>query len=167
MLIFLLRRLAVKAALVFAATSLAYLLASVTLNPAAVYLGRGRDIPQSAIDASLDAYNVNPKAPLPARCLRWLEGALHGDFGMVYQTQEAVISEMGRRAGVSLRLLAGATFVETIFNWNGMGQWAVQSISNSDVNAVAAISGFVAVLVLVSGVLADVLHALLDPRVRA
>jgi peptide/nickel transport system permease protein len=63
-------------------------------------------------------------------------------------------------------LFVGATFTETAFTWNGMGQYFVQSILSNDVNAVAAVTLFVAVLVLIAGFLSDVAYAALDPRVR-
>jgi peptide/nickel transport system permease protein len=63
-------------------------------------------------------------------------------------------------------LLTGATFTEVIFGWHGMGEWAVQSITRNDVNAVAAVTLFDAVLVLIAGMLADLAYAALDPRVR-
>ncbi|MFE9251793.1 ABC transporter permease [Streptomyces sp. NPDC007088] len=66
-----------------------------------------------------------------------------------------------------LALFTGATFTEMIFGWHGMGEWLVESITKNDVNSVVAVSGFAAVVVLASGFLADVLHAALDPRVRA
>jgi len=63
-------------------------------------------------------------------------------------------------------LLVGVVFTETIFSWNGMGSWLVESINNNDVNAVAAITLFTAVLVLLAGMVADIAYAALDPRVR-
>ena len=63
-------------------------------------------------------------------------------------------------------LLVGATFTEKIFGWHGMGEWLVDSIRSADVNAVAAVACFTAVLVLISGLLSDIAYALLDPRVR-
>ncbi|WP_329454489.1 ABC transporter permease [Streptomyces sp. NBC_01497] len=66
-----------------------------------------------------------------------------------------------------LALFTGATFTEIIFGWHGMGEWLVESIDKNDVNSVVAVSTFAAVVVLLSGFLADVLHAALDPRVRA
>ncbi|MDF2560249.1 MAG: peptide transporter permease protein [Microbacterium sp.] len=321
---FLARRLAVKLLLVFVAASLAYLLASIALDPAKVYLDAGREVPREAILAALDRYNVNPDVPLLQRYATWLAGVARGDFGLVFQTGDPVSEVLLRRMGVSLRLLlvgtvlavvlgvvigvlgaarqyrvddhvttivafvllstpvfllanflkfggdwvnatsgtvlvyfdgeyhtgpdaglveraqhlllptlalvlgpagvaffsryqrsamldvlgsefittarakgltkrraffahglrvalipmatffaftfglliTGATFVEKVFNWNGMGQWAVDSIKNSDVNAIAAITLVVAVLVMISGMLADIIHAFLDPRVR-
>jgi len=63
-------------------------------------------------------------------------------------------------------LFVGATFTEKIFGWHGMGEWFVDSITRNDVNAAAAITLFVAVLVLLAGVISDFAYAALDPRVR-
>ncbi|MFF8773344.1 ABC transporter permease [Kitasatospora sp. NPDC015120] len=66
-----------------------------------------------------------------------------------------------------LGIFTGAAFTETIFGWHGMGEWFIQSVNEQDVNAVVAVNLFAAVVVLASGLLADTLHAALDPRVRA
>jgi peptide/nickel transport system permease protein len=63
-------------------------------------------------------------------------------------------------------LFVGATFTEKIFGWHGMGEFFVDSITKNDVNAVAGVTLFVAILVLVAGFLSDVVYAALDPRVR-
>jgi len=63
-------------------------------------------------------------------------------------------------------LLVGATFTEKIFGWHGMGEFFVDSIIQSDINATAAVTCFAALLVLIAGLLSDVFYALLDPRVR-
>ncbi|MBV8540481.1 MAG: ABC transporter permease [Pseudonocardiales bacterium] len=63
-------------------------------------------------------------------------------------------------------LLVSDTFVEKIFAWHGMGEWFIDSVATSDVNVVAAITLFAAVLVLMAGLLAELAYAVLDPRVR-
>ena len=64
-------------------------------------------------------------------------------------------------------LFVGATFTEKIFGWHGMGEWFVDSITNNDVNAVAARhAASPRCCVLSRGFLSDVLYAVLDPRVR-
>jgi peptide/nickel transport system permease protein len=63
-------------------------------------------------------------------------------------------------------LITGGVFTERIFSWHGMGEWLVQGISSQDTNVVATVTLFVAVMVLVSGLLSDVLYAALDPRIR-
>ncbi|MCX5202590.1 ABC transporter permease [Streptomyces sp. NBC_00237] len=65
-----------------------------------------------------------------------------------------------------LGLFTGATFTEKIFGWHGMGEWLIDSITSNDVNSVVAYSLFAAVMVLLAGFVADILHAALDPRVR-
>ena len=63
-------------------------------------------------------------------------------------------------------LITGGVFTERIFAWYGMGDWFVYGIEQQDTNIVATVTLFVAVLVLISGWLSDVLYAALDPRVR-
>ncbi|WP_248958787.1 ABC transporter permease [Sphaerisporangium perillae] len=63
-------------------------------------------------------------------------------------------------------LLVGATITESVFGWHGMGEELVASIRTNDVNSVAAISCFAALAVLLASLASDVLHAVLDPRVR-
>ncbi|HWM33233.1 MAG TPA: ABC transporter permease [Pseudolysinimonas sp.] len=63
-------------------------------------------------------------------------------------------------------LIAGATLLELVFSWHGMGEQAVQSIQTSDINSIAGATLFVSVLILCSSTLSEVLYAALDPRVR-
>jgi len=60
----------------------------------------------------------------------------------------------------------GSVFVEYIFTWHGMGEYLVISITGQDINSTAGTTLFVAVLVLLAGILSDVAYAALDPRVR-
>jgi peptide/nickel transport system permease protein len=56
--------------------------------------------------------------------------------------------------------------VETVFAWGGIGQYAVQAVTNSDY---LAIEGFVltaAVFTVVVYLIVDIAHFLLDPRVQ-
>ncbi|MDQ2957824.1 MAG: ABC transporter permease [Actinomycetota bacterium] len=324
MLKFIARRFVNYLILVFIATSLAYILGSLTLDPRARYEGRNPPIPAAVIHADLQERNADPSTPVLTRYEHWLGGVVHGNFGKQIVGEDTVASEMKRRIGVSLRLLlagtifgavggvlvgvlgavrqrkpvdvgstflsyvllasptvvviivvqtvfvwighhggpllptageydstlhgftfwtdrakrlvmptlvlalfgisffsryqrsamldvlgsdflrtarakgltrrralfkhgvrtalipivtffaysfglllTGATFTETLFNWHGMGQYLVLSVQQHDVNAVAAVACFTAVLVLLSGLLSDVMYAALDPRVRS
>jgi ABC-type dipeptide/oligopeptide/nickel transport system permease component len=63
-------------------------------------------------------------------------------------------------------LLGGAVLVETVFSWGGLGEYAVQSITNSDY---AAIMGFVLVAALGMAIIylmLDLVYVMLDPRIR-
>jgi peptide/nickel transport system permease protein len=101
---FLLRRLAYLVILVIIATSFTYLLASLALNPRSNFEGRNPPPPPAVVDALLDELNVNNKTPLAQRFERWVDGLAHGNLGETIDSG-SVNAEMGRRIGVSLRLL--------------------------------------------------------------
>ncbi len=322
---FLLRRLLNSLILVAIATTLAYVLAGVSLNPRTHFEGRNPPPPPAVVDARLTELNINDKTPIAERFVNWAGGVVQGDFGRTWDGR-SVNSEMGHRIGVSLRLLligtivggllgvlagawsavrqykisdhaitllsfavlstpvfvlavllevvaigfndavgakffeftgettpglqggfwthlidrlqhlvlptltlilaqmaiisryqrsamldvlssdfvrtaqakglsrrralfkhalrtalipsatlfvysfglllVGTTFTEKIFGWHGMGEYFVDSIIESDINSVAAVTCFAALLVLIAGLLSDVVYALLDPRVR-
>ena len=63
-------------------------------------------------------------------------------------------------------LVVGSVFIETIYGWFGMGQWLISSVGKNDINVVSAFVMFTAALVLFAGFLADIVLAVLDPRVR-
>lgn len=63
-------------------------------------------------------------------------------------------------------LVTGATFLEIIFGWHGMGELALNAITQNDINSVAGSTLYVSVLILCSSMLSEILYAALDPRVR-
>lgn len=63
-------------------------------------------------------------------------------------------------------LLSGAVLVETIFGWPGMGRAIVDAILQRDYPMVMATSFVIAAIVVVGNLLADVLYAVVDPRIR-
>ncbi|TFD27196.1 ABC transporter permease [Cryobacterium lyxosi] len=63
-------------------------------------------------------------------------------------------------------LISGSIMLEIVFSFHGMGEFALQSITQSDINGVAGTTLFLAILVLFSSTLSEVLYAALDPRVR-
>lgn len=69
--------------------------------------------------------------------------------------------------GLSLpALFSGAVFVEAIFAWPGVGQVLVQGVQARDYPLVMAAATISAVLVVAGNLLADLLLAWVDPRVR-
>ena len=63
-------------------------------------------------------------------------------------------------------LVSGSIMLEIVFSFHGMGEFTLQAITQSDINAVAGSTLFLAVLVLFSSTLSEILYAALDPRVR-
>ncbi|HEY0450269.1 ABC transporter permease [Actinophytocola sp.] len=62
-------------------------------------------------------------------------------------------------------LLAGAVVIETVFAWPGMGQMAIAAVVGRDYPVIIGFALVVAVLVLLSNLIADLLYTLVDPRV--
>jgi peptide/nickel transport system permease protein len=63
-------------------------------------------------------------------------------------------------------LFSGAVFVEHIFAWPGMGRVIVDAIFQRDYPLVMATSFLFAVMVVLGNLMADVLYAVVDPRIR-
>src|SRR5699024_12686848 len=63
-------------------------------------------------------------------------------------------------------LVSGSAFLEIVFSWAGMGQYGIQAVQQSDVNALAGTVLFSAVLVLFASTLSEFLYAYLGTRVR-
>jgi peptide/nickel transport system permease protein len=63
-------------------------------------------------------------------------------------------------------MLGGTVFVEQVFAWPGMGLLATRAIASRDYDLVTATVIVGAVLVVVGNLVADTLHAVVDPRVR-
>jgi peptide/nickel transport system permease protein len=63
-------------------------------------------------------------------------------------------------------LMGGAILTETIFTWNGIGQYALQSINGRDYAGIQGVVLYGAVFFVLINLLVDVLYAVLDPRVR-
>lgn len=63
-------------------------------------------------------------------------------------------------------LISGATMTETVFSWDGLGRLIYDSVRNNDYPVLQGIFLFMAVLVVVASILADIVNAFLDPRIK-
>ncbi len=63
-------------------------------------------------------------------------------------------------------LFAGAIITETIFSWPGMGRMNIDAINNVDWPVVQGLLVIEAFLVIFSNLMADVLYAVVDPRIQ-
>ena len=70
-------------------------------------------------------------------------------------------------AGVQLPMLFGGALVtETVFSWPGMGRFFVDSLGYRDYPVLMGILIFTGVLVILGNLAADLLYAVVDPRIR-
>jgi peptide/nickel transport system permease protein len=63
-------------------------------------------------------------------------------------------------------LLAGSIFIEQIFAWNGMGRLLLDAVNDSDYTVIMGITLMFSLLTILGNLLADVMYAVLDPRIR-
>ncbi len=63
-------------------------------------------------------------------------------------------------------LFGGAIVVETMFTWPGIGLLSIDSIFRRDYPTLMGLGLIIALLVLASNLLADILYAYADPRIR-
>ncbi|PZU88148.1 MAG: ABC transporter permease [Chelatococcus sp.] len=73
----------------------------------------------------------------------------------------ATVTQLGLIFGI---LLAGAVVVETVFDWPGLGAYAVRSILQSDYNAVMGFTLCTGALFVFINLIVDMLQAAIDPR---
>jgi peptide/nickel transport system permease protein len=62
-------------------------------------------------------------------------------------------------------LLAGNFLVESVFNWPGIGLYAIDAISNLDYAAIMGVTLVVSVVYISVNLAVDILYVLLDPRI--
>lgn len=63
-------------------------------------------------------------------------------------------------------LVGGAVITETIFGWNGMGRLFVDSLRHVSLNPLMGYFLVTAILLLLGNIVADIMYAVLDPRIR-
>ena len=63
-------------------------------------------------------------------------------------------------------LLGGMVFVEKIFSWPGIGQYAYLSATTLDFPAICGVSLLIAVTYVIVNLLIDILYGVIDPRIR-
>lgn len=75
----------------------------------------------------------------------------------------ATVTQIGLIFGVYV--LAGAIVVETVFDWPGIGLFAVNSILRSDYNGIVGFTIWAGVIFIVVNLVVDLLHTFIDPRI--
>ncbi|MGL5651569.1 MAG: ABC transporter permease [Paraclostridium sp.] len=70
--------------------------------------------------------------------------------------------------GMSLpSIFTGAFITETIFGWPGMGQLGVNAIFGYDYPVVMGITLFSSAMLIIGNLIADILYAMVDPRIKS
>ena len=91
-------------------------------------------------------------------------------------SERRVIFKHGLRAGLTPvvtmlgidigYMLGGLLITETVFDLDGIGKYAIQSIQDGDFPGIMGVTVFAAFFVVAANLVVDVVYAALDPRVR-
>jgi len=122
---FLVRRFLNYIVLLVLASFLTFTLTSYSFKPLDSLEQRNPRPPQAVIDAKAAELNLN--RPIPIRYVRWASGAVQGNFGTTI-TGQPISDELGRRVGVSLRLLLIGSVLGTLIGviigaWGAIRQY--------------------------------------------
>jgi peptide/nickel transport system permease protein len=96
------------------------------------------------------------------RSLGFGERTVYGTFAMklAWNPVAAVL------ALVFAYSLVNTFLVEAVFDWPGLGSYAVASVSTLDTPAIVGVTLFIAVIYVASNLVVDLVQAALDPRIR-
>jgi peptide/nickel transport system permease protein len=74
-----------------------------------------------------------------------------------------VVTVIGLQAGL---LFSGAVLTETVFNFNGIGQYLFEAIGQRDYPVLQGFIIFIAIMYSIINLIVDVAYGVIDPRVR-
>ncbi|EMA39682.1 ABC transporter permease [Halobiforma nitratireducens] len=80
--------------------------------------------------------------------------------------RNSLISVVTLAATLTASIISGSVVVEFVFNWPGLGMELVNAIEQREINLIMAITLFVGVIIIIANLVADILYAALDPRIR-
>jgi peptide/nickel transport system permease protein len=96
------------------------------------------------------------------RSLGFPERAVYGRFAMKL-AWNPVAAAIALVFGYSL---VNTFLVESIFDWPGLGHYAVSSITTLDTPAILGVTLFIALVYVVANLIVDIIQAAVDPRIR-
>jgi peptide/nickel transport system permease protein len=86
---------------------------------------------------------------------------------MQYALKNGLLPVLTILAGIIGYTMVGSVLVESVFGWPGIGNYAFEAIQNSDFPAIQGFVVYASILYVVVYELLEVLHALVDPRIRS
>ena len=80
--------------------------------------------------------------------------------------RNAMIAPLTSSALIFVGMLNGALLIESVFAWPGIARAAIDAINNNDFPILQAVTLFFVLAYIVMNFVADVLYAIVDPRIR-
>jgi peptide/nickel transport system permease protein len=135
------------------------LAAHLTLPAIALALAPGAQMARSLKTSILTLQATELLPSLRARGLSPFRLSVHAHHNAL----PPMITVLGIQVG---SMLGGALFVENIFSIPGLGALVVQAVTLRDYQTVQAVALVIAVIFILVLLIADIVNALLDPRIR-
>jgi peptide/nickel transport system permease protein len=80
--------------------------------------------------------------------------------------RNSLISVTTVAAFLTANIVAGSVVVEVVFNWPGLGREFIGAITSRELFLITGITLFTGVAIIMANLVADILYAVLDPRIR-
>ncbi len=80
--------------------------------------------------------------------------------------RNSMISAVTVAAFLTAGIVSGSVVVEVVFGWPGLGALLIEAINLREINLIMAITMFVGAAIVVANLAADIMYAVLDPRIR-
>jgi peptide/nickel transport system permease protein len=80
--------------------------------------------------------------------------------------RNSLISVTTVAASLTAGIVSGSVVVEVVFSWPGLGREFINAITSREINLILAITLFTGVVIVIMNLLADIVYAALDPRIR-
>jgi peptide/nickel transport system permease protein len=81
--------------------------------------------------------------------------------------RNSLISVVTVAAFLTANIVAGSVVVETVFGWPGLGSLFIEAAVGQEINLIMAITLFTGLAIVIMNLVADIMYAVLDPRIRA
>lgn len=80
--------------------------------------------------------------------------------------RNSLISVVTVAAFLTAGILAGSVVVEIVFTWRGLGYELVAAVIDREVDLILVITLFTGIALIMANLMADIMYAVLDPRIR-
>lgn len=81
--------------------------------------------------------------------------------------RNSLISVTTVAAFLTASIISGSVVVEVVFGWPGLGQLLIEAITSREINLIMAITLLTGFAIVIANLLADIVYAMLDPRIRS
>jgi len=80
--------------------------------------------------------------------------------------RNSLISVTTVAAFLTANIVAGSVVVEVVFNWPGLGREFIAAVTSRELFLITAITLFTGAAIILMNLVADIVYAILDPRIR-